>query len=275
MPKFSFILCDSLASFGDLKNFAVVLQTLKRLGFDGVEFNLTAPGLPDPEGLVRLVNEVGLPIVSFLTGANYFGQGLCLSSPREEIRRRAVEALCEFTATAAKFGAVMVVGQMQGFACDEPNRAVAEQRIEAGLRQVAATAEQHGATVVLEPVNHLQCGFHNTLDAVMKLTDRIASPRLKPMLDTFHMNVEEQSQTEPILRAGSKLGHFHLCESNGGLLGSGHLNIATILQTLDSIGYSGFVSVKVYREAWEPGARATMESLKSITDGPTPSAPTA
>lgn len=261
-PKFSFILCDPVESFGNLEDFAAVLRCLKQLGFDGVEFNLTSAALASSEALLQLVKEIELPIVSFLTGANYFGRGLCLSSPHPDVRQNAIETLCQFTSTAAQFGALLVVGQMQGLRSDEPDRHVAEERIEDALRQVAAAAEQNGATVVVEPVNHLQCGFHNTLQAVLQLSRRIGSPRLKPMLDSFHINIEEQGQIEPILRAGSDLAHYHLCESNGGLLGSGHIDVASICEALDSIRYQGYVSVKVFREPWDFAAKSTMEQLK-------------
>jgi sugar phosphate isomerase/epimerase len=263
MTKFSFILCDPIDSFGNRDSFASVLRTLKEIGYAGVEFNIT-PGLTDTEGLLRPVEQTQLPIVSFLTGANYFGKGLCLCSPKDEIREQAVEALCGFTRTAAQFGAVLVVGQMQGFRSDEPDRAAAEARIEQALRLVADAAEQNGATVVVEPVNHLQCGFHNTAQSVLDLTRRIGSPNLKPMLDSFHLNIEETSVTEPILRIGKEIGHFHLCESNGGNFGTGHLDVRAILKSLDNVGYRGYVSVKVYREPWEPAARATMEYLSRI-----------
>ena len=200
MTKFSYILCEPIESFGDLNGFAEVLHTLKRLGYSGVEFNITSPSPIDGDHLLNLVKEIDLPIVSFLTGANYFGKGLCLSSPNDGLRQKAVEALCEFTATAAQYGALLVVGQMQGFRSDEPDRSVAEARIERALRQVASAAERNGTTVVVEPVNHLQCGFHNTFESVHSLTRRIGSTRVKPMLDSFHMNIEETSLTEPILR---------------------------------------------------------------------------
>jgi D-psicose/D-tagatose/L-ribulose 3-epimerase len=263
MAKFSFILCDPLESFGDLGAFASVLRTIKQLGFAGIECNLIARDLASADRLLQLVEEIQLPIVSFLTGANYFSEGLCLSSPNVETRQRAVESLCRFTAVAAQFNAVLVVGQMQGFRSDEPHVSAAEARIEDALRQVAASAEANGATVVVEPVNHLQCGFHNTLEAVVNLVGRIGSARVRPMLDSFHMNVEEKSMTEPIRRAGNNLAHFHLCESNGSFLGSGRLDFEPILAALESIDYRGFVSVKVYREAWETAARATSEHLRS------------
>ena len=134
--------------------------------------------------------------------------------------------LQECAAVASQFGALLVVGQMQGFLSDEPDQSKGEARIESCLKRVVEAAEQYGTTIAFEPVNHLQAGFHNTLEAVMALARRIDSPRFKPMLDSFHMNIEEVSLTEPIYQAGRDLAHFHLCESNGGFLGSGHLNLA-------------------------------------------------
>ena len=262
MAKMSYILVGSLASLGDLDALETGLRFLKNLGYKGVEFNLTASDLARMDGILRLVERIDFPVVSFLTGANYFGEGLCLSSPRDDVRRKAVDRLLKCTATAARFDAVLVVGQMQGFRSDESDVAVAESRIQDGLRQVAEAAERHGSTIVVEPVNHLQCGFHNSLAEVMRLTERIGSGQLKPMLDSFHMNIEEQSMQEPIQRVGKDLGHFHLCESTGGLLGSGHLDFGAILGDLDAIDYSGYVSVKVYREPWELAARSSMEYLR-------------
>ena len=60
------------------------------------------------------------------------------------------------------------------------------------------------------------------------------------MLDTIHMNIEERSLTEPIYRCGESLGHVHLCESNGGVFGRGHIDFKSVLQALKSVGYQGF-----------------------------------
>jgi len=81
------------------------------------------------------------------------------------------------------------------------------------------------------------------------------------------MNIEEVSLTEAIHRAGSHLAHFHLCESNGGILGSGHLNLAAVLAALDRIEYRGFASVKVYRHAWKLGAENSIRYLNNLLEG--------
>jgi sugar phosphate isomerase/epimerase len=264
MPKFSFIIVERPDSFGSFEQFAMALRRLKDLGYDGVEFNLIGPSGYEVDALARVVRSTGLPVVSFLTGANYFSDGLCLSSPRAEVRRQAVERLRTYTQIAARFGALLVIGQMQGFLSDEPNRAAGEARIEECLKQVIEAAERQGTTIAFEPVNHLQAGFHHSLTDVMALATRLGSPFFKPMLDTFHMNIEEKSLIEPIHRAGRDLAHFHLCESNGSFLGSGHFDFKAILAALHDTGYSGHVSVKAYREPWMIAASTTMEFLTGL-----------
>ena len=130
------------------------------------------------------------------------------------------------------------------------------------MKQVVEVAEQHGVTIVFEPVNHLQTGFNNSLEEVMALVARIGSAQIKPMLDSFHMNIEEKSMTEPIYRAGRDLAHFHLCESNGGMLGSGHLNFKEIFDALAAVGYTGYVSLKNYRHPWRVGAEGSIQFLR-------------
>jgi sugar phosphate isomerase/epimerase len=264
MPKFSFILLDTPDSFAAFEPLAAVLRRLKELGFEGVEFNLAGPVGVDVDAVSRLVESLPLPVVSLLSGANYFREGLCLSSPRAEVRERAVARLQVYTQIAARFGAVLVIGQMQGFPSDEPDKAVGEARIADSLKPVVEAAERNGATIAFEPVNHLQAGFHNTLAEVMALAAHLGSTRFRPMLDTFHMNIEENSLIEPIQRVGHGLAHFHLCESNGRQLGSGHFDIKAIVSALDGIGYKGYISTKVYRLPWPVSAPATAQFLRGL-----------
>jgi sugar phosphate isomerase/epimerase len=267
MPPLSYILVERLDTFSSFEDLERVLHHIKGLGFSGVELNLTPNVCFEMEALARFVESIELPVVSFLTGANYFTEGLCLSSPEVVVRDRAVRRLQDCVATASLFGALLVIGQMQGFLSDEPDQSKGEARIESCLKRVVDTAEQYGTTIAFEPVNHLQVGFHNTLEAVMALAGRIDSPRFKPMLDSFHMNIEEVSLTEPIYRASPNLVHFHVCESNGSFLGSGHLNLPAVFAALNKIEYRGFASVKVYRHSWEVGAEQSIRYLQSLSDG--------
>jgi sugar phosphate isomerase/epimerase len=273
MFKVSFI-TEPPESFGPFAQFERVLATLCAMGYQGVEFSLTTPYGFDAARLSRACLDTGLRVSGLLTGWSYFNEGLALCAPDAAVRRQAVARLTGHLDLAAQLGALLVIGQMQGFRTDEPDPEAANERIAECLSAVALAAREHGVTVVLEPVNHLQAGFNNTVAEVMGMVQRVASAALRPMVDTLHMNIEERSLTEPILQVGHDLAHAHLCESNGGVFGTGHIDFAAVLAALATVRYDGFVTVKVYRGApWQVGAATALEALNRAVAAATGMAP--
>jgi D-psicose/D-tagatose/L-ribulose 3-epimerase len=172
--------------------------------------------------------------------------------------------LIRYLDVAQRLGAFIVVGLLQGQRRDEPHEQLANQRIAEGLRQVAEAAERKGVDVVIEPVNHLQVGFNHSVAEVLRLIENIGSPAVRPMVDTVHLNIEEQSLTEPIIACGAALRHVHLCESNGARFGTGHIDFAAVRKTLNAVSYDGFASVKVYRKLFfDEAARSSMDVLRA------------
>lgn len=243
---YSFILIEPPPQ--DPDEMARLFRFIAGCGYEGVELNLTGPLLDSLDQIEQAAAASNLVVPSFLTGEAY-RQGLCLSTADTARRTAAVERLIAYLPVAVRFHAILVVGLLQGLACDEPDPQVANERIVEGLTEVARAAEAAGAELVIEPVNHLQVGFNHTVDEVMRLIAVIGSPAIRPMVDTIHMNIEESSLTGPIRECGPALRHVHLCESNGGLLGSGHIDFKVVLGALDDVKYDGFASVKVYRKA--------------------------
>jgi sugar phosphate isomerase/epimerase len=264
--KLSFLIYEPIPDLGELDR---RMGRIAALGYQGIELSTSHP-MPYPaEEVVALSRKHGLPVVSLLSGWSYSNEGLCLASPREDVRRRAVERLTEYVDYAARLGAVVVVGLMQGLRSDEPAEAEANRRIAACLRPVAEAAVQRGAVVVLEPVNHLQVGFNHTAAEAAAMVERVGSPGLSYMLDTIHLNIEERSVTETIRAHGRRIRHFHLCETNGGPFGTGNLDFDRVRRTLDEVGYAHFASVKIYRKVgWEEAARGAMAFLRGGTNKP-------
>ena len=77
---------------------------------------------------------------------------------------------------AARLRSLVVVGLLQGFRSDEPDPAVANERIAEALSRVARVAESRGVRIVVEPVNHLQVGFNHTA-AEASEAESVASTR--------------------------------------------------------------------------------------------------
>lgn len=261
--KFSYLVYEPVQ---DLRELAGRIERVAELGYDGIELTATHPLGYSVEELLSLTERTRLPVVSLLSGWSYSNEGLCLSSPDETIRARAVERLTGYVELAARLGALLVVGLMQGLRKDEPDAGKANERIAAGLAPVAQVAERRRVRIVIEPVNHLQVGFNHTAAEVSELIERIGSPAVTLMLDTIHMNIEERSMLDTIRIYGRRSGHFHLCESNGGPFGTGNLDFAAVLAALDEVGYDKYVSVKIYRNAsWEDAARSAMQFLGELT----------
>jgi sugar phosphate isomerase/epimerase len=259
--RFSFLICDPIPTLAELGH---RMEVLASLGYQGIELSAFYPLSYSVEEVAQLAEQHRLPVVSLLSGWSYSHERLCLCSPDPLVRDRAVARLGDYVVQAAKVGALLVVGLMQGLRSDEPDETLAQERIEQELRRVAQLAQGRKVSIVLEPVNHLQVGFNHTARAAAELVERVGAPALGYMLDTFHLNIEEPSVLDATAAHGSRIRHFHLCETNGGPLGTGHLDFPAVLSTLDQAGYEGFVSVKVYRKAgWEEAARTSAEFLRT------------
>ncbi len=263
--RFSFLFYEPIEDLDELDR---RMGLLAGLGFGGVELSAFHPLPYSIESVAALVKVHRLPVVSMLSGWSYSGEGLCLSSPDPGVRYRAAGRLIDYVGQAASLGSLLVVGLMQGLRADEPDATKANDRIARGLLKVCQVAEKRGVTLVIEPVNHLQVGFNHTVAEAIALADRVGSPALGVMLDTFHMNIEEHSVVEAIRLHASRARHVHLCETNGGPFGTGGLDFRGVLSALDEAGYDRVVSTKVYRGCgWEEAARSSASFLRGLGYG--------
>ena len=246
----------------DLAELSRRMERLAALGYQGVELSAMHPPPYPTEELLRIAERNRMPVVSFLSGWSYAHENLCLASPDAKVRQRAVERLWSYIDYAAPPHSLIVVGLMQGLRSDEPDGAIAADRIADCLRRAAERAAARGVMLVLEPVNHLQVGFHHTAAEAAALVERVGSPALGYMLDTIHLHIEERSVCETILKYGRRIRHFHLCESNGAAFGTGAIDFPKVVAALQKSGYDGFVSVKIYRQlGWEEAARTAAEHI--------------
>ena len=263
MTKYSYMIVEPLTDLEPAR-LRANLEQIAACGYEGVELNLVQPTAVDLGTLELWLRDLGLVVPSFLTGAAY-GSDCCMASKNASARRRAVEHLFECLETAARFGAIIVVGLLQGQRSDESSPQRAHQRIVDCLREIGARAADLGVGAVIEPINHLQVGFNHSVAEVRRLVGEVGCAAVRPMVDTIHMNIEEKSVVQPILDCGPELGHVHLCESNGSRLGSGHVDFKAVLDALNRVEYGAFASVKDYRSPdLSESARSCWRYLQSV-----------
>ncbi|MGF0034493.1 sugar phosphate isomerase/epimerase family protein [Bariatricus sp. SGI.154] len=105
------------------------------------------------------------------------------------------------------------------------------------VRTVAKIAGECGVDYCLEVLNRFEGYILNTAKEAVQFVEEVDVPAAKVMLDTFHMNIEEDSMIDAILTAGDKLGHFHVGENNRRVPGKGTMPWAEIGHALRRVGY--------------------------------------
>jgi sugar phosphate isomerase/epimerase len=243
--RFSYVLPDP-ASYGDWDEFEGDLACMKRAGYDAVELQIVDPAHFDEGRVRRSLDAAGFTMCAFQTGLTYATRGNCLCTPDGAVRRRTIDLLKSFVDLAQRCGSLVVFGSLQGRWSDEPDRLAGEGRIREAIREIGQCATAQGVVVAIEPVQHGEVGFHNTIAEVAGLVRSSSLPGVRMMVDTFHMNIEEKDMLGPLAAIADLLAHVHLCETNRDVLGTGHWPTAAFLAELDRIGYHGYCSLGVY-----------------------------
>jgi sugar phosphate isomerase/epimerase len=243
--RFSYVLPDP-SSYREWTEFEGDVACVKQAGYDAVELQITDPAQFDEARVRAVLERTGLPMCAFQTGGSYATRGNCLSTADTAVHTRTLALLRSFVDLAGRWKAVIVFGSLQGRLSDEPRRDVAEARIREALGEVGAYATDRRVILAFEPVNHLEVGFHNTVAAGAELVRGLNLPGVRLMVDTFHMNIEECDMLAPLAGVADILAHVHLCETNRGVLGTGHWDTGGFLSELRRLGFAGYCSVGVY-----------------------------
>ena len=116
----------------------------------------------------------------------------------------------------------------------------------ASMKEAIKTAEDNRVFFNMEVVNRFEQYLLNTCEEAVTYVKAVGSPNAKVMLDTFHINIEEDFFSEAILMAGEHLGHFHIGEYNRMPPGYGHIPWTEVGTALRKIGYKGHVVMEPF-----------------------------
>lgn len=115
-----------------------------------------------------------------------------------------------------------------------------------GMKKMGAVAAEYGITLGMEVLNRFENHILNTAEEGVAFVKQVGLDNVKVMLDTFHMNIEEESIGRAIRTAGPLLGHFHTGECNRMVPGKGRTPWREIGEALRDIGYDGTVVMEPF-----------------------------
>lgn len=225
----------------------------KAAGYDFAELLVPEPGELNLAQTRKALQDAGLGVV--LAARVNLDRNL---TSDDVAKRRAGQAYLKYCAeTAQALGASIVGGPLFGnplvFAGRAPH-VVSEELRQArvdwcveGLKIGGDAALACGMRFGVEPLNRFETDVLNTTRQGVALMKLVSHPAVGLVLDTFHMNMEDDDIPGALRDAAQHMIHFQANENHRGFLGTGHLDWNPIIRALADIGYVGTISLEPFR----------------------------
>ncbi len=230
-------------------DFFPYVEKVARIGFDVLEVNagtISTMGSDERRRLGAAASDHGLELT------------LCIgltadrdpSAADVAVRRRGVEFLKKTIGSMKEVGATQLSGIIYGqWPATLPPGEDKEDYVErsvASMKEAAEAAEDEGVFLNVEVVNRFEQFIMNTSEEAVSYVNAVGSPNVRILLDTFHLNIEEDHIGDAIRKAEGHLGHFHIGENNRRPPGNGHMPWDEIADALKEIHYSAHVVMEPF-----------------------------
>ncbi|MGO9314800.1 MAG: sugar phosphate isomerase/epimerase family protein [Syntrophobacteraceae bacterium] len=231
-------------------NFVPYLSRVKSLGFDVLEINAGTLATLNTSERKRLRDaslETGVPM------SCCFGlpPSSDMASSNPAVRKAGLAHLGRIADSMVACGIDRLTGPI--YSCWpgtlEGRQGSKQQALEwsvAGMKEAIKKAEDLGLTYHIEVLNRFEQFLLNTAEEAVEYVQRVGNPNLKILLDTYHMNIEEDSFEGAIKTAGKLLGHLHTGESNRKPPGRGHIPWKEIGAALKEVEFQGWVVMEPF-----------------------------
>jgi len=223
-----------------------LIDKIKNLGMDFIELPMLSLKNFDTQAIRARLERVGLEVVT----STVLLKQTDISSKDRQVRKNGVEYLKACLKATSEIGASNFSGVIYSefvkpANSERPNEQTWQYSADC-LRQVARFAKELGIQIAIEPVNRYETNLVNTCEQAIQLMEMIGEDNVKIHLDTYHMNIEEKCFYEATKLAGDKLIHYHFCENDRGIPGTGLVNWDGIFKALAEINYQGHVAMESF-----------------------------
>ncbi|MGP1507337.1 MAG: D-psicose 3-epimerase [Sphaerochaeta sp.] len=223
-------------------DFIQFIPKVKKLGFDILEINGGTIVSWTEFARQNLVNQARSEGIELSYGlGNTIDHDV--SSPDEKVRECGVRFMTEMIKSIGRMGGGVIQGSTY---CAWPNKLpkgeskqhYIDQSLKS-MKELATVAEDNNVILNCEVLNRFEQFILNTCAEAVPFVKEINSPNIGILLDTFHMNIEEESLSSAILKAGPYLKGLHCGETDRKPVGMGRVPWIEIRRALDQIGFDG------------------------------------
>ncbi|MDQ7026862.1 MAG: sugar phosphate isomerase/epimerase family protein [Anaerolineae bacterium] len=251
-------------------------QRAKDCGFEGVEISFVAgPEAIDVNRMRGELDRLGLDVYCS-TG---LGAETDISHPDAAVRQAGIAYLRKCLETAKQLQSSLLGGVTYApwlLFPDGNDLHAHRERSAAALHEVGKIAADLDIILTMEILNRFETFMFNTVDEGLHFLEQVNHPNIKLQLDTYHMNMEEDSIPDAIRKAGTSIGHFHCAASNRKLPGRGHIDWVAVASALNATDYDGALIIETFPNpdvetgrtvnTWRPLVSAYDEEAKSAAE---------
>ncbi len=231
-------------------DFHPFIDKVSDLGFDILEVNAGTIGnmtTAERQSLKTHAGDRGLTLTYCIGLPREYD----IASPDQAVRRNGIAYLQQMARAIGEMGGGKLGGIIYGswpatMPTGETDKRPYVERSVASMQEAIKAAEDNNVTFNMEVVNRFEQFIMNTCSEALDYVQAVNSPNAMILLDTFHMNIEEDFIGETIIKAGDKLGHFHIGENNRMPPGYGHIPWTEIGAALRRINYQGYIVMEPF-----------------------------
>ena len=227
-----------------------VIKRIAKLGFDFIEANPSKFHLMSKSqrrDIRTLAEDLELSIVcSFGLPFKYD-----ISSENETVRKDGVAYCKEILHIVHEMGSDLYAGCNYSYwpfryTTPMPDRRKLLDNSIKSVSELCKLAEDLEIDYSVEVLNRFEHYLLNTAKEGVEYCERIDSPRIKLNMDTFHMNIEEESLTESLILTKEYVTDVHFGENNRAFPGMGRLPWRDIIKALKSFNYDKYICLEPF-----------------------------
>lgn len=133
------------------------------------------------------------------------------------------------------------------------------------LCELTRFADDYDIMLLLEPLNRYSTPYCTTAKDAVYIAKQVNHTNFGILLDTFHMNIEEDSFEYAILNSANLLRHTHFADNNRKMPGYAHIDFKLVLGSLNSVKYNGYISFEpILNNDYLTSTQQGLNFIKSI-----------
>ncbi|AEI47092.1 sugar phosphate isomerase/epimerase family protein [Runella slithyformis] len=222
-----------------------IIERLKKIGYDGVEFFVGSPDEAAYKQVGNFTRDLGLGVTTVTVVSpdqNPISESVAVRAKSLERIKWVIDRsydlnsqiLCgPFHSAHAHFAAHPALDEEYAWSAEV-------------LHAAGEYAAQANIVLALEALNRFECYLCNTMSQLSRLVKLADHPNVRAMFDTHHANIEEKKYDRALATIAPVLSHVHISENDRGTPGDGHIPWDDAFAGLAAIHYKGWLTIEAF-----------------------------